>query len=62
MPPDNSERTESSGTERVPPGYVYIHTPLPSARCFNLDPYGMDRMRDNDFIPDLLADEHPTTG
>jgi len=30
-PPDHSKRSQSSETEGVPPGYVYIHTPLPSA-------------------------------
>jgi len=61
-PPDDSEITQSSETEGVPPGYVYIHTPLPSTRYFNLDQYAKDRMRDTDFIPDLLTDEGPSTG
>jgi len=61
-PPDDGERTQSSATEGVPPGYVYIHTPLPSARFFNPDPYAKDHMRDKDFIPDLLTDEGPSTG
>jgi len=60
--PDDSERTQSSETEGVPPGYEYIHTPLPSARFFNLDPYAKDCMHDKDFIPDLLTDESPSTG
>jgi len=61
-PPDHNKRTQSSETEGVPPGYVYIHTPLPSAQFFNLDPYTKDRMRDNDFILDLLTDEGASTG
>jgi len=61
-PPDDSERTQSSGTEGVPPGYLYIHTPLPSARFFNLDSYTKNRMHNKDFIPDLLTDEGPSTG
>jgi len=61
-PPDDSERTQSSETDGVPPGYVYIHTPLRSARFINLDPYAKDYMRNNDFIPDLLTDEGLSAG
>ena len=61
-PPDYSEQTQSSETEGVPPRYVYLHTPLPSARFVNLDPYAKDRMCDQDFIPDLLTDEGRSTG
>ena len=57
-----SDDSESSDTEGVPPRYVYIHTPLPSARFFNLDPYAKNGMHDKDFIPDLLTDEGPPTG
>jgi len=49
-PPDDSERTQSSETEGVPPGYVYIHTPLPSAWFFNLDWYAKDCMRGKIFF------------
>jgi len=28
-PPDDSESSQCSETEGVPPGYLYIHTPLP---------------------------------
>jgi len=62
VPPDDSERTQCSETEGVPAGYLYIHTPLPSAPLFTLDPYGKDRMGDTDYIPDLLTDEGPSTG
>jgi len=55
-PPDDSERTQCSETEGVPPRYVYIHTPLPSAQFLNVDPYVKDHMRDKDCIPDLLSD------
>jgi len=41
----------------VPPGYVYIHTPLFSAQFFNLDVHAKDRKRDKDIIPTLLTDE-----
>ena len=61
-PPDDSERNKRPETDGVPPGYVYIHTPLPWTRFLNLDPYGTDRMRDTYFIPDWLTDEGPSTG
>jgi len=61
-PPDDSEKTQSSDTEGVPPRYVYIHTPLHSAHFCNLDPYAKDRMRHNNFFPDLLTDEGQGTG
>jgi len=54
--------TQSSKTEGVPPGYVYIHSPLLSAGYFNLDPYAKELIRDEDFIPDLLTDDDPFTG
>jgi len=61
-PPAPSVDDESSESEDVPPGHVYIDTSLPSARFFNLDPYAKDRMRNQDFIPDLLTDEGPSSG
>jgi len=60
--PDDTEKTQSSEREGVPPGDVYIRTPLPSRRFSNLDPYAKDRMRDKDLIPDLLTAEGPSTG
>jgi len=59
VPSDNSE---SSETEGVLPGYVYIHTPHPSALFFNLDSYAKYRISDKEFIPDLLTDAGPSTG
>jgi len=61
-PPDDSERTQTSETDGVPPGYLYIHTPLLSRQFFNFGPYAKDRMRDKDFIPDLLTDAGSSTG
>jgi len=61
VPPDDSEMTQSTETEGVPPGYLYIHSPLPCARLFNLDLYAKDLMRDKDLIPDLPTDEGPFT-
>jgi len=37
-PTDDSERSQCSETEGVPPGNVYIHTPYPSTRFLNLNP------------------------
>jgi len=59
---DDSERTQSSQTEGVPPRYVYIHPPLLSAQFFNLNPYAKDYMCNKNFIPDLLTDKGPSTG
>jgi len=60
--PDDREWTQHSEREGVRAEYVYIHTPLPSTRFFNLDPYAKDRTRNKDFIPCLPTDEGPSTG
>jgi len=52
----------TSETEGVPPGYVYIHTPLSNAQFFNLCAYAKNRNRHKEFIPDLLTDEGTSTG
>jgi len=62
VPSDDSKRIQSSETEGESSGFVYIPTALPSARLFTLDPYANDRRRVEDFIPDLLTDEDPSTG
>jgi len=41
-PTGDNVRGQSSQIEGVPPGYVYIHTPLLNAQFFNLDAYGKD--------------------
>jgi len=56
-----NERAQSYEIEGVPPGYVYIRTPLPNAQFFNLDAYSKNRKRDKDSIPDLLTDERTST-
>jgi len=61
-PPVSSEDSESCATEDVPPGYVYIHSPLLSPQFFNLDPFAKDGMRDRDYIPDLLTDNDLSRG
>jgi hypothetical protein len=60
--PDGSDSPQHSGREDLLPIYVYQHIPLPRAQCFNLDPYGKDRMCDKYFFPDLLTDKGPSTG
>jgi len=62
VPPGGNEGAHQSEIERVPPGYVYIHIPLPSARFFNLDVFVKDRKHDKDFNPDLLTDKGISTG
>ena len=61
VPPGISETSQSSKTEGVPPGYVYIHLPLANAQFLNLDPFAKDRKHDIEFIPDLLTDKGPST-
>jgi len=46
VPPGDNEDAHLSEIEGVPPGYEYIHTPLPSAQFFNLDAYAKDRKHD----------------
>jgi len=62
VPPSSNEAAHISSIEGVPPGYVYIHTPLPSAQFFNHDAYVQDHKRDKHFDPDLLTDEETSTG
>jgi len=62
LPPSNNAAAHLSEIQGVPPGYVYIPTPLPSAQVFNLDAYAKDSKRDKDFNPDLLTDEGTSTG
>jgi len=62
VPPGNNEAAHLSKIDDVPPGYVYIHTRLPSAQSINLDTYAKDRKSDKDFNPDLLTDEETSTG
>jgi len=61
-PAGNNEEAHLSEIEGVPPGYVYIHTPLPSAQFLNHDAYAKDRKRDKNFDPDLVTDEETFTG
>jgi len=61
-PAGDNERAQISEIEGVPPGYMYIHTPLLNTQYVNLDAYAKDRKRDKDFIPDLLTDDGISTG
>ena len=62
VPPGDSDRSQSSETEGVPPRYVYIHSPFHSTQFLNFDLYAKDRKRDNDWIRDFLTDEGTSTG
>jgi hypothetical protein len=46
----------------VPPGYVYIHCPLPTAKPFNHDVNAKGHQCDNDYIPEFLTDDGMSTG
>ena len=61
MPPGEIEGVPHSQIDGVPPGYVYIQTPLPNAEFFNFDANAKDSKHDKDFIPDLLTDERTST-
>jgi len=55
--PGKNEAAHLSEMEGVPPRYVYIHNPLPSTQCFNVDAYAKDRKRNKDFNTDLPTEE-----
>jgi len=61
-PPGDSEGVQSSEIKGVPPGYVYIPTPLPQGQIFNLDAYANNRKHDKDLFPELLTDNGTATG
>jgi len=61
-PAADTEGAHSYEIGGVPPGYVYIHTPLPRSQLFDLDAYSKDRKHVKDFIPDLLTEEGTSTG
>jgi len=60
--PGYNEAAQISGIDGVPPRYVSIHTPLPSAQFVNLDAYATHHKRDKDFNPDLLTDDGTSAG
>jgi len=62
VPPSDNHAAHTSEMKGVPPGHVYIHTPLSSAQFFNLDAYAKDRKRDQDCNPDSLTDQGTSTG
>ena len=43
VPPSDNEAAHVYKIEGLPPGYVYIHTPLPSSEFSNHDEYAKDR-------------------
>jgi hypothetical protein len=60
-PPDESEVSQHYNLDGRQPKYVYSHTALPNSHILNHDPYSNDSKNDNDFIPNLLTDEEPST-
>jgi len=62
VPPSNNQGSHASKIEGLPPGYVYIHIPVPGIKFFNHDTYPENRKQNKDFDPDLLTDEGPSTG
>jgi hypothetical protein len=60
-PPHDSERNQSTEIDGAPPGYAYIHTPLPNVQYFNHNAYAKDRKRNENNIPYLLTDQQPST-
>jgi len=62
VPPAHNKPAHLFQIKGLPPGYVYIQSPLPSAQCFNHDAYTKDRERDDDFDPDWPTNEETSTG
>jgi len=62
LPTGDNEGAPSSEIEGVPPGYVYIHHPLPCTQLFYHDVFIKDCLCDIDFNPDLPTDEDLSTG
>jgi len=62
VPPGDTKAAQVSEIDGVPPGYVCIHPPLPSAQFFNHDAYAKDGKHNEDFNPELLTDEGTSTG
>jgi len=61
VPASYNVQAHVSEIEAVPPGYVYIHTPLPCVQFFNFDTYTKDQKHDKNWNPDLLTNEGPST-
>jgi len=62
VPLGDIQRTHASEIEGIQPGYEYIYTLLPCTQLLNRDEFTKDHKHDNDFIPDFLTDEGPSTG
>ena len=56
VPAGDIEGAQSSEIKGVPPGYVYILTPLPNPQLFNLDTYAKECKCDENCILDLLTE------
>jgi len=62
VPPGANESAHISHSHNLPPGYVYSHASLPSTQFSNPDAYAQDSQHDNDYNPDMLTDDVPSTG
>ena len=61
-PPGFNEVAQHSQIDNLPPGYLYFHTPLPSAQLLNIDAYALDSQPDTDYNLDMLTDEGTSNG
>jgi len=62
VPPGDNTGVHSSQFEGVPPGYVYILTPLSDTQSSNWDAYANDSKCNEDVIPEFLTDGGTSTG
>jgi len=61
-PPGDNDGSQCFQFKDVPPGYVYICTPLSNIQFCNLDAYAKNSNCNKDYIPALLTDEGTSTG
>jgi hypothetical protein len=61
-PPGNTEGDQCSGMEGVPPGCMYIHTPVRDTQFVNLNAYAKDHKCKVHCAPDSLTDDGTSSG
>jgi hypothetical protein len=62
VPLGDIQGTHASEIEGVRPGYESIHNLLRCAQPLYCDEFSKYHIYDNEFIPDLLPDNGPSTG
>jgi hypothetical protein len=62
VPPGSKEGAQVSKIYCVPPEYLNIHAPIPTAQLFTVDAFLKNIKFSNHFILDLLNDETTSTG